>query len=139
MRYVIDYGSTHITSAEEFDTLAEAETWQVEVLLHDPTVGVLLTFDAWALTSTAQGIFLQSAKEIKQSALVAEGITRFPPDITSIPVVRDIILMVQTLSAVGGEAAAVLVAYDDAVIQINALPTVPQVEAYNVVTEPNWP
>ncbi len=139
MRYVIDYGSTHITSAEEFDTLAEAETWQVEVLLHDPTVGVLLTFDAWAITPVAQSNFLVEVKGLKQVQLVIEGITRFPPDITSIPVVRDIILMVQTLSAVGGEAAAVLVAYDDAVIQINALTTVISVEAYNVVTEPNWP
>lgn len=139
-RYVIDYGDgTHQTSADLFADLTAAQAWQAQVLLHIPVVGSLTTQDFWRLTPEGQSFDLDAARELKITQLVVEGISRLPTGITSLAVTRDIILMVVHLTPIGVEAAAVLTAFDDAVIDIIALPTVPDVQAYNVVTDPNWP
>ena len=137
--YILDYTTFQATSAHDYATLAEAEAWQARMLLSNPTPAVLMTQDAFLLTPVGQSISLEDAKVLKLAELGVEGTGRLPIGVDNIPTARDIILMVQQLSVEGDQAEDVIVAYDNAVIQINALPTVPQVDAYNVVTEPNWP
>lgn len=140
--YVIDYGSTHITSAQDFATLPEAEDWQVEVLLHDPTVGVLLTLDAFLLTPSGASFDLDIARSNKLSELRAEALVRTSEGISSIAVleaIAQVSALSSPTSAAGLTDERVLIAYLLAIIAIVALPTAAAVDAYDVVNDPSWP
>ena len=140
--YVIDYGSTHITSSLEFDTLPEAEAWQAQVLLHDPTVGTLFTLDAFKLTPNGQAFSLKAAKRQKLAELTTEALTRTGPGIQSIATLEAIavVLAEEVPSSIQGlNDRAVLTAYLGAALVIVALPTVFDVDAYDVVNDPSWP
>jgi hypothetical protein len=139
--YVIDTGTSHFTSSEDYATLAEAQQWEAFMATRG-VVGTLLTFDAYLLTPNGQAFSLDAAKLIKLGLLRSEALSRTTDAISSmdsLEAIADVLAIAAPTSADGLSNEEVLTAYLQAVIVILALPTVLDVESYDVVNDPSWP
>ena len=119
--YVIDTGSTYFTSSKEHDDQQAAEDWRDNMIDHG-IVGTLMKRDAFLLTVKGQRFLLHAAKRAKLGALEIEAFSRTKRD-----------------KAVGWKNPQVLMKYKEARTAITDLPTILDVNDYDVVNDPSWP
>lgn len=141
--YVISYpDDTFIVSSVEYDNVQDAEAWQASVLLHNPTVGVLLPKVVWDNTLTGELFQLDSAKNAKLEELYSEGVSRLYSPVATLSVISDVRIYFkdnQELTPVGLSDREVITAYAAAAINISLLTDEQDVKDYDVVVNPMWP
>lgn len=140
-RYVIDYGTSHTTSTEKYDTLAEAQIWEADVFARSGVAGTLLTYAAWLVLGSGAAFSLDAAKHTKQGALRRECRNRMALPFKSLGGVSvvDASGGNSTTSAAGRTAKNIFGAYLLGAVEVDALPDIAAVNAYDVVNDPPWP
>jgi len=122
----------------EFVDQAEAQTFATA----NGIGGTIQLDTVFALTPFSTDLELEQAKELKADELEVEGDRRaqlVDPHFLSAQGGLILSLAVNATSPLGSDWAAVGVAFDAARIDIDALPNLAAVAAYDVVTDPSWP
>lgn len=135
---MVQPGGDPIHLIPEFDTEAEAQTFATSVGIGG-AIETLATFNAGAYQAAVNLVF---AKRQKLFSLKTEGERRsilvdagFPSVVSGYAAS----LAVNALTGLGSSWAAVGVAWNGGRIDIDALPNIAAVDAYDVVTDPAWP
>ncbi len=135
---MVQGGGEGIFLVPEFPDAAAAQAFATDIGVG----GVATAEAAFLLSPYSEGVDLEVAKENKQSELQAEGDRRsllVDPHFTNVEGGYILLLVVNAMTMLGNDWAAVAQAWDDARVVVDALPNVAAVDAYDVVTDPAWP
>jgi len=139
--YTIDRGAAgYFDLAEQYDTALDAETYAASI----GKPGTAMLRSDYLATPTVQGQQLDAAKSEKTLELTSEGNRRLAllnflfTDVVS-AYMLGLVIKPSSMQALGGDVVAVGNAWAAAWSAIDALPTITDVENYNVETDPAWP